>query len=75
MAQIRLSREELVKLVHEIRNSHGKTEEEDDALLDRLALAVDHPGPSDVIFWDERFDDATDEKIVDELLNYKPNLL
>lgn len=75
MAQLQLSRDELVKLVQEIRNGHGKTEEEDDALLDRLECAVDHPGASDVIFWDKRFEDATDEEIVDELLNYKPILL
>lgn len=72
MAQLHLSRDELTGLVHSIRNGAGQSEEENDALVERLEMAVDHPAASDVIFWDDRFADATDEQIVDELLSYKP---
>ncbi|APR78516.1 Hypothetical protein A7982_03863 [Minicystis rosea] len=58
-------------MVHKIRNAEG-TEEEIDALVDRLDEAVVHPMPINVIFWDSRFTNASDEEIVDELLNYKP---
>jgi hypothetical protein len=72
MAQLQLSRDELVSLVHDIRNSAGRSERAHDALVTRLEMAVDHPGASDIIFWDDRFFNATDEQVVDELLGYKP---
>ncbi len=71
MPQLDLSREELASIVQKIRNAEG-TEQEIDALVERLRAAVDHPAPTDVIFWDKRFANADTQQIVDELLNYKP---
>lgn len=74
MAQLHLSRDELIRLVHDIRTCNG-TEKQVDEWEERLEKAVDHPTCSNIIFKDERFEHASDEEIVDELINYKPILL
>jgi hypothetical protein len=66
-----MTREELVKLVREIMNVKGKTEEELSNLIDLLSKNVPHPAVSNLIYWE----DLTPEQIVDKALNYKPIVL
>lgn len=77
MAQLHLSREELIKLVSDIVEGEG-TEEQRDEWSERLRKAVDHPAPNNVIIYGRKYWDMGPEKfelMVDELLNYKPILL
>lgn len=63
-----MTREELINLVKELYNSKGKTEEQEDQLLDLLEKNVPHPEVSDLIYWE----DLTPEEVVDQALAYKP---
>jgi hypothetical protein len=74
MAQLHLSREEIVKLVSDIVAGDG-TEEQRDEWSERLAKAVDHPAPNKVLIFDRKYWNMGPEKfelMADELLNYKP---
>jgi len=71
MPRLDLPRAELLDIVRKIRAGEGTGHEIDD-LVERLRTAVDHPAPTDVLFWDSRFTNAEFEQIVDELLGYKP---
>lgn len=63
-----MSREELINLVKELYNSKGKTEEEENRLLELLEKNVPHPDVSDLIYWE----DLTPEEVIDKALAYKP---
>jgi hypothetical protein len=63
-----VSREELINLVKELYNSKGKTEEEENRLLELLEKNVPHPDVSDLIYWE----DLTPEEVIDKALAYKP---
>lgn len=62
-----LSREELIKLVDQIKSGDG-TEEEIDSLIDLLMENVPDPQVSNLIF----YDDLPSAEIVDRALDYKP---
>jgi hypothetical protein len=63
-----MTRDELIKLVREITNVQGKTEEQINGLIDILVKNVPHPAVTDLIYWDN----LTAEEIVDKALSYKP---
>lgn len=61
------TKEELVRLVERIQKAEG-TEEEIDAMIDRLQESVPHPSVSDLIFYPE--EEMTAEQIIDVALAY-----
>lgn len=61
------TKEELVRLVERIQNADG-TEEEIDAMIDRVQASVPHPALSDLIFYPE--EEMTAEQIVEVALAY-----
>ena len=63
-----MERRELIDIVRELYNSEGKTEVEENSLLDLLEKNVPHPEVSDLIYWH----DLTPEEVVDRALAYKP---
>lgn len=63
-----MTKEQLIKLVKELYNPKGKTEEEENRLLSLLEKNVPHPNVSDLIYWE----DLTPEEVVDIALSYKP---
>ena len=63
----RLTKEELVRLVERILNAEG-TEEEINAMIDRLQESVPHPGVSDLIFYPDK--EMTAEQIIEVALAY-----
>jgi hypothetical protein len=63
-----MTRDELIKLVNEIMNVQGKSEEQIDELIDILIKNVPHPAVTDLIYWNN----LTAEEIVDKALSYKP---
>jgi hypothetical protein len=68
-----MNREELIKLVDQIKTSSG-TEKEVDRLLERFMNSVPDPIASDYIFARE-YEHLTLEQIVDKALSYKSFLL
>jgi hypothetical protein len=62
-----MERRELIELVTELYNSEGKTEEEENRLLELLEKNVPHPEVSDLIYWH----DLTPEEVVDRALAYR----
>lgn len=68
-----MNRDELIKLVNEIKTSSG-TEQEVDELLEQFMNNVPDPTASDYIFAKE-YEHFTTEQIVDKALSYKPFLL
>jgi hypothetical protein len=69
---VKLSREELVRLVTKVMNTEG-TEAEIDEYVEAVNRAVPHPAWMDLAFYDER--NLTPEQVVEEALAYKPILL
>lgn len=69
---LRLHKEELIKIVEKIINAEG-SEEELDNLIDVVEKNVPHPNVSDLIFWNE--DELSAEEIVEKAMKYRPNLL
>lgn len=67
-AMILLSKDEIVDLINEITNCGNRSEEEVDALIEKLEQGVLDPQISDYIFWD----DISPEEIADKVLGYKP---
>ncbi|TAJ06841.1 bacteriocin immunity protein [Marinilabiliaceae bacterium JC017] len=63
-----MTRDELIKLVREIMNVKGKTEEQINELIDKLEKNVPHPSVTDLIY----YDDLSAEEIVDKALSYRP---
>lgn len=66
-----LTREELISLIHKIKECNGTEKEIDDMIL-LLEKNVPHPEVSDLIFWGE---EKTAEQIVDIALQYNSILL
>ncbi|MFE7779232.1 bacteriocin immunity protein [Streptomyces sp. NPDC057445] len=64
------TRDELIRLVERIMEFEG-TEEEQDALIDKLEQSVAHPRVADLIFHPEG-DEPTAEQVVDLALAYRP---
>jgi hypothetical protein len=69
---MKLSREELVRLVTKIMTTEG-TEAEIDESVEAVSRAVPHPEWTNLAFYDER--NLTPEQVVEEALAYKPILL
>ena len=69
---MKLSKEELVRLVTKIMNTEG-TEAEVDELVEMVNRAVPHPGWMDLAVYDDR--NLTPDQVVEEALAYKPILL
>ncbi len=65
-----MTRDELIKLVSDIKNCRG-SEREIDEMVVKLRKNVTCPYVTDLIFFDEK----TPEEIVDAALAYKPILL
>lgn len=65
-----LTRGELVRLVEEIMECEG-SEEECDALIEKLKQNVRHPRVTDLIFHPEN-GELTAEQVVDAALSYRP---
>ena len=63
-----MDKKELIKLVRDIMNVKGKTEEEINELIDTLEKNVPHPAVTDLIY----YEDLTAEEIVEKALSYKP---
>lgn len=65
-----MNKEELIKLAEDIMNAIGKTEEENDAMLQKFLDHVPDPNASDLFFSIE-YEDLTAAEIVDKALSYK----
>ena len=64
----KLNRDELILLVTRIMNAEGKTEAEDDQLLEEFLHNVIDPEATNYIF----YDNLLPEEVVDKALSYKP---
>ncbi|WP_449386681.1 hypothetical protein [Chryseobacterium lineare] len=65
-----MNKEELIQLAKDIMNAIGKTEEENDAMLQRFLDNVPDPNASD-LFFSQDYEDLTAEEIVEKALSYK----
>jgi len=68
MTKRKLNREELIVLVTRIMNAAGKTEEENDQLLEEFLDNIIDPEAANYIF----YDNLLPEEVVDKALSYKP---
>lgn len=70
----KLSREELINLVHKlIHNDLFETEEEMDTAIQLLKANVPDPDVTDYIFWPEPIDKVVNpSEVVDRAMAYKP---
>jgi len=68
MSMRKLNRDELILLVTRIMNAEGKTEAEDDQLLEEFLHNVIDPEATNYIF----YDNLLPEEVVDKALSYKP---
>ncbi|MGE7914966.1 bacteriocin immunity protein [Lysinibacillus xylanilyticus] len=68
MAERKLNRDELIVLVTRIMTAEGKTEEENDQLLEEFLDNVIDPEAANYIF----YDNLLPEEVVDKTLSYKP---
>ena len=66
-----MEKKELIKLATDILNGVGKTEEENDELLQKFLDNVPDPRASDLFFSLEN-KDLTTEEIVNRALSYQP---
>ncbi|MFJ5562468.1 hypothetical protein [Lysinibacillus xylanilyticus] len=67
MTKRKLNREELIVLVTRIMNAAGKTEEENDQLLEEFLDNIIDPEAANYIF----YDNLLPEEVVDKALSYK----
>lgn len=68
------SRQELIDLVERISNAGGKTEQDDDDMLDLFLENVPNPNALDYIFSKE-YEGLSSEEILDLALAYKPFIM
>lgn len=68
MTKRKLNREELIVLVTRIMNAAGKTEKENDQLLEEFLDNIIDPEAANYIF----YDNLLPEEVVDKALSYKP---
>ncbi|KOP80178.1 hypothetical protein AMS59_01890 [Lysinibacillus sp. FJAT-14745] len=68
MSKRKLNRDELILLVTRIMKAEGKTEEENDRLLEEFLDNVIDPEAANYIF----YDNLPPEEVVDKALSYKP---
>lgn len=68
---MKLKKEELIELAKKIMNADGKTEEENDELIQYFLDNVPDPYASDY-FFDIQYESLNAEEIVNKALNYKP---
>jgi hypothetical protein len=68
MAERKLNRDELIVLVTRIMTAEGKTEAENDQLLEEFLDNVIDPEAANYIF----YDNLLPEEVVDKALSYKP---
>lgn len=73
MANSKLSKLKLIKLVNKICNAENKDEEELDRWLTLLEQNVPDPEVSDLIFHSD--ENLTPEEIVEKALSYKPIIM
>lgn len=74
MEKKNLNRTELIELVKKIIDAAGKTEQENDEMLDTFLDNVPDPNAGNYLF-ELEYDGLTPEDIVDKALSYKPYTL
>lgn len=62
---------ELIQLAKDIMNAIGKTEEENDRMLQKFLENVPDPNASN-LFFSVEYEDLEAEEIVEKALSYKP---